>query len=285
MSYIFVVCSFLLPVFAFSQNIATFSRGSNSEQNISLNEVKQAYQIVLNSTLNAPTRTQFVKDYIRYRVIVEEAYNDKSLVKSKNIRNLITNSQLRQTLDQSVYKAFISKRMQAQLSKIDREVRNASSKELQRFYKSNPYFNIHFIVLDIPASVNNKQILEIRKRATNIHSQVLKSKKPFVDLVPLYSDNTFVGRGGINYSRTNLYPLVYDVIKSLKKDQITKPIRTPNGFYIVKLNRVVPYKEANVEDIKNQIRTDKRTKAFNQYLNEIQKKYKVRISNKLVQSI
>ncbi len=285
MSYILIVFLLFFSSFVFSQNIATFSKSGNAVQNISLKEVKNAYQVVLNSTLNAPTKAQFVKDYVRYRVIVEEAYNDKSLVKSANIRSLVTDSQLRQTLNQSVYKAFISKRMQAQLSKIDREVRNASSTELQKFYRSNPYFNIHFIVLDIPPSANNKQISEIKKRALNIHSQVLKSKKPFVELIPLYSDNTFVGRGDINYSRTNLYPLIYDAIKSLKKNQITKPIRTPNGFYIVKLNRGVPFREANVEDIKNQMRTEKRTKAFNQYLDKIQKKYKIKVSKKLVQSI
>ena len=285
MSYIFIVFLLFSSLFAFSQNIATFASSDGSVTNISLDEVKKAYQVVLNSTLNAPTRTQFVKDYVRYRVIVEEAYNDKSLVRSSKIRNSVVDSQLRQTLDQSVYKTFISKRLQAQLSKIDREVRNASSKALQKFYRSNPYFNIHFIVLDIPQSANKSQISEIRKRAVNIHSQILKSKKPFVDLIPLYSDNTFVGRGDINYSRTNLYPLIYDAVKSQKKNQITKPIRTPNGFYIVKLNRVVPFKQANMEDIKNQMRTEKRTKVFNAYLDKIQKKYKVRISNKLVQSI
>ena len=285
MSHIFIISLIFSSVFVFSQNIATFSKGGDSVQNISLDEVKQAYQVVLSSTLNAPTRSQFVKDYVRYRIIVEEAYNDKTLVKSASIKGLVTDSRLKQSLDQSVYKTFISKRMQAQLSKIDREVRNASAKELQKFYRSNPYFNIHFIVLDIPSSVNKNQITEIKKRAMNIHSQVLKSKKPFVDLIPLYSDNTFVGRGEINYSRTNLYPLIYDAVKSLKKNQMTKPIRTPNGFYIVKLNRVIPIKEANVEDIKNQMRTEKRTEAFNQYLNKIQKKYKVRVSNKMVRSI
>ena len=285
MSYIFIIFLLLSPLFVFSQNIATFSSANSSVTNVSLDEVKKAYQVVLDSTLNAPTRTRFVKDYVRYRVIVEEAYNDKSLVRSSKIRNSVVDSQLKQTLDQSVYKAFISKRLQAQLSKIDRKVRNISNRELQKFYRSNPYFNIHFIVLDIPQSANKSQISEIRKRAMNIHSQILKSKKSFVELVPLYSDNTFVGRGDINYSRTNLYPLIYDAVKSLKKNQITKPIRTPNGFYIVKLNRGVPFKEANVEDVKNQMRTEKRTTVFNAYLNKIQKKYKVRISNKLIRSI
>ena len=285
MSYIFIIFLLFFPIFAVSQNIAVFSSAGGAVTNVSLDEVKKAYQVVLDSTLNAPSRTQFVKDYVRYRVIVEEAYKDKSLVKSPKIRNSVVDSQLRQTLDQSVYKAFISKRMQAQLSKIDREVRNASNKQLQKFYRSNPYFNIHFIVLDIPPSAGKKQISEVKKRAMNIHSQILKSKKPFLDLIPLYSDNTFVGRGGVHYSRTNLYPLVYDAVKSLKKNQITKPIRTPNGFYIVKLNRRVPFKEANVEDLKNQIRTEKRTKVFNAYLDKIQKKYKVQISKKLVQSL
>ena len=106
-----------------------------------------------------------------------------------------------------------------------------------------------------------------------------------MDLVPLYSDNTFCGEGEVNYSRTNLYPLIYDAVKSLKKNQITKPIRTPNGFYIVKLNKRVPFKEANVEDIRSQIRTQRRAEAFNQYLDKIQKKYKVKISSNLIPSI
>ena len=285
MSCIFIVFSLFFSFFAFSQNIASFSKGGGSVQNVSLKEVQEAYKVVLGSTLNAPARGSFVRDYVRYRIIVEEAYGDKSLVRSADIRNLVTDSRLRKTLDQSIYKAFISKRMQAQLSKIDREVRNADSKMLSSFYKNNPYFDIHFVVLDIPQSANKKQMAGIKKRAVKIHSQILKSKKPFVDLIPLYSDNTFVGRGGVNYSRANLYPLIYDAVKSLKKNQITQPIRAPNGFYIVKLNGVVPFKEANVEDIKNQMRTEKRTEAFNQYLGRIQKKYKVEISKKLIPSV
>ncbi len=285
MSCVLAVFFLFFSFFAFSQNIASFSRGGGAVQNISLKEVQEAYKVVLNSTLNAPARDQFVRDYVRYRVIVEEAYSDKSLVRSANIRKLVTDSRLQQTLDQSIYKSFISKRMQAQLSKIDREIGNANSKALRSFYRSNPYFNIHFIVLDIPQSSNSRQIAEIKKRAVKIHSQILKSKKPFLDLISLYSDNTFVGKGGVNYSRTNLYPLIYDAVKSLKKNQVTRPIRTPNGFYIVKLNRKVPFKEANVEDIKNQMRTERRTEVFNQYLGNIQKKYKVEISKKLIPSI
>jgi len=188
MSYIFIIFLFLSPFCVFSQNVAMFSSGNGSVTNGSLDEVKKAYQVVLNSTLNAPTRAQFVRDYVRYRVIVEEAYNDRSLVKSARIRNSVVDLQLRQTLDQSVYKVFISRRMQAQLSRIDREVRNVSNRELQKFYRSNPYFNIHFIVLDIPQSANKSQISEIRK---NFPRRKLNSELTMT--LPLQKRTIYVG--------------------------------------------------------------------------------------------
>ena len=283
MSRFFVVGFVSLFIFvAQAQTVASIQRGS-FKYNVPLKEVKQAYQMVNQNTLNAPSSSQFIKDYVRYQVALLEAYNDKSLFQTSKVRSQIKNESLRSSIDQATYKAFIEKQMKSEIISLNKKVRAISDSSLKKSYSRNPAFNFHFILIDIPPAAQN--LNKIKKRAYDTYSKVLKDKRPFKKLVSLYSDNGSIGTSNVVYTKNSLYPLIYNALKNLSPSQVSKPIQTPNGFYILRLNKVVPFSKVSKDAIRNQIFNDRRTKVFNQRLNKIQSKYKIVINKTVAKNL
>ena len=269
-----------------AKTIVTFQKkGEKKVYSISLHSARRAYQAVSQVSLNTPSRDQFLRDYIRYHVALKEAYNDKSLVSSNSIQQLIVHPELKRSFDEALYKVYSALRLRAKLQSIESEVRNVSDKSLRSYYSSYPYFKFQFIVLNIPALANPQQIKNIESRSRNIYKRVKKDKKPFPRLIKLYSDNSNIGYTNNSYSRSSLYPLIYSTLKSLKPGQISQPIRTPNGFYILKLVEVVPFRKANKEDLKEQIYNTRTAKIFKRHFDQLLNNYIVQINETMIQSL
>ena len=278
----FIICVF--PTQA--KTIATFQKkGEKQVHSISLQSARQAYQAISQVTLNAPSREQFLRDYIRYHVALKEAYNDKSLISSSKIQDLIVHPELKRGFDEVLYKVYSALRLRENLQSVEKEVRNVSDKSLKKYYSSYPYFKFQFIVLNIPALANPQQIKNIESRSRDIYKKVKKDKRPFPRLIALYSDNRDIGYTNNSYSRSSLYPLIYSTLKSLKPGQISQPIRTPNGFYILKLVEVVPFEKANKKDLKEQIYNTRTAKIFKRHFDQLLNNYTVQINKTMVQSL
>ena len=128
-----------LSIFAFisqAQTIATITRGS-FKYNVPLKEAKEAYQLVTRNTLNTPSPSQFAKDYVRYQVALLEAYNDKSLFKSSKVRSMIKNENLKNSIDQATYKAFVEKHMRSEMISLNKKVRTINDAGLKKSYSKN----------------------------------------------------------------------------------------------------------------------------------------------------
>ena len=278
----FIICIFS----AQAKTIVTFQKkGDKQVHSISLQSARRAYQAVSQVTLNTPSREQFLRDYIRYHIALKEAYNDKSLVSSNSIQKLIVHPELKRGFDEALYKVYSAVRLRANLQSIESEVRSISNKSLKSYYASYPYFKFQFIVLNIPALANPQQIKNIESRSRDIYKKVRKDKRPFPRLIALYSDNSSVGYTNNSYSRSSLYPLIYSTLKSLKVGQISRPIRTPNGFYILKLVEVVPFKKANKEDLKEQIYNTRTAKIFKRHFDQMLNGYTVQINETMIPSL
>lgn len=250
------------------------------KKTIQLKELKRAYEIVKQSTFNPPNSETFFKDYLRFKMGVEVGLNEKSLVRTPDIERQISNPFLRQAFHQELYKALAELKLKKQMERLDKTSANLSDKTLKRLYAGEPEFNIFFILINHPINPNPKQIQEAESRAKKIHSQVIKSKKPFVELVVLYSDDKSNGSLGINRSRASVFPEVYERLKSMKNNSISRPIRVPSGYVIVRLNRRVPFAEANKVAIRANYFNRSRTKIFNTYFDSLKKNFKVNILNK-----
>ena len=250
------------------------------QKSITLKEAKQAYQIIKKSTFLAPSPETFFEDYLRFKMGVEVALNEKSLVKSPAIDNSIVNPYLKQAFHQELYKALAEMKLKKQTKALDRSAGRLSQKALARMYNQNPEFNIFYISVFHPVGPSKSQIQEAKSRADKIHSRVTQSKKPFVELVTLYSDDKSNGLLGINRSQGEIPPSVYSRLKSMKEGRISRPIRIPTGYVIVKLNRKVPFGEANQTAIKANYFNKRRTQIFNSYFDSLKKDFEISFVNK-----
>lgn len=250
------------------------------KKTIQLEEVKRAYTIVKQSTFNPPAPSTFFNEYLRFKMGVEVGLNEKKLVKNPDIENKIVNPFLKQAFHQELYKALAELKLKKQMENLDKTSANLSNNALKRLYAKEPEFNIFFISVNHPINPSPKQIQEAEKRSKKIYKQVLKSKKPFLELVALYSDDKSNGTLAINRSRASIPPEVYTKLKSMKNRNISRPIRVPSGYFIVKLNRKVPFSEANKVAIKANYFNKERTKIFNNYFDGLKKDFKVNIVNK-----
>ena len=250
------------------------------KKSIRLEDVKEAYQIVKKSTFLAPSSESFFNDYLRFKMGAEVALNEKSLVKSPDIDKLIVNPYLRKAFEQELYKALAEMKLKKQTKALDKNASKLSKKALAKMYAKNPEFNIFYVSVFHPIGPSKAQIQEAKNRADKIYASIIKSKKPFLELVSLYSDDKSNGVLGINRSQAEIPPSVYSKLKKMKNGSLSRPIRIPTGYVIVKLNRKVPFAEANQIAIKANYFNKRRTKIFNSYFDSLKKHFKIEFVNK-----
>ena len=257
-----------------------------AKKSISLTEVKRAYTIVKQSVFKPPSPEIFFNEYLRFKMGVEVGLNEKKLVKSPKIESQIVNPFLKQAFHQELYTALAELKLKQSMEKLDKTAANLSNKALKRLYANEPEFNIFFIAVNHPINPSPKQIQEAKQRAKKIYTQIIKSKKPFLELVALYSDDKSNGTVGVNRSRALIPPEVYTKLQSMKNNTISRPIRVQSGYFIIKLNRRIPFSEANKVAIKANYFTRGRAKIFNNYFDGLKKDFKVKIVNKaLIQTL
>ena len=283
-----ILCTFFIFFPAQAKTLATISY-SNAKGpvtiNITLDEFLKTYRNVKQIAPNTPPAKKFFEEYLQYRIGLEHAYNDRTLVKNPSIRNMFSDPLLKEGFEDLLYKHLAEKKLKKKVAKINKQAKKLSKKIMLNFYKKYPEYDLHFILISIPGDSKPNQIKEAKARATKIYKEVRRSKKPFVDLVDIYSDDRIGGRLNIPRSRHTTYPSIYKQIKRMKKGQISAPIETPNGFYIVKLNRRIPFAQANQTQIKAAYFDQQRSKALSSYFNSLKSKYKVKKNTALLNNI
>ena len=253
--------------------------------NISVEEFTKTYRNVKQVAPNTPPAGKFFQEYLRYRIGLEHAYNDPSLVKNPAIRNMFTDPLLKEGFEQLLYKTLAEKKLKNKIAKLNKTSQKLSKNTMLKFYRNNPEFDINFITISFPAEPKPNQLKEARSRATKIYNEVRKSKKPFPELIDIYSDDRLSGRINMTRSRHNIYPTIYKQLKKMKGGQISPPIKTATGFFIVKLNRKIPFGEANRTQIKAAYFDGKRSRILKQYFDGLKSKYKVKTNTSLLNKI
>lgn len=253
--------------------------------NISVKEFTKTYRNVKQVAPNTPPARKFFQEYLRYRIGLEHAYNDPKLVKNPAIRNMFTDPLLKEGFEQLLYKTLAEKKLKNKIAKLNKASQKLSKNTMLKFYRNNPEFDINFITISFPAEPKPNQLKEARSRATKIYNEVKKSKKPFPELIDIYSDDRLSGRINITRSRHNIYPTIYEQLKKMRDGQISSPIKTATGFFIVKLNRKIPFGEANRTQIKAAYFDGKRSRILKQYFDGLKSKYKVKTNTSLLNKI
>lgn len=231
---------------------------------ITLEDFNKKYNELRTQTINPPTKQLFLEDLIRYEVGTLEAKK----------RNLEKDSIVQEQFNQVLYKALLEKEIGPKVQKIQ-----ISDNEMEAWYKSNPELRSSHILIEHKANATAAQIQEAKKRATEIFEEVKKSKRPFEEMVKLYSDDTLSKQlgGDIGWqSRVTLVPNYYDTIGTMKVGEVRGLVETQFGYHIVKLTGKRTFENANKRQIRAAVFDEKRKQLFNEYFDKLKKTYTIK---------
>ena len=240
------------------------SIASVNGKNITFDSFHKNYKQTVDTTINPPSQNRFLEDLIQFEMGVQEAQR----------KRIAMDSRVQEEIRKLLYRWVIEKDLGQKVESI-----KVSQQEMQRYYRRNPEIRTSHILIELPPNATKKQRGTIKKRATQIYANVRRSKRPFADLVKLYTDDTFTRDTGGDLgwqSRNLMIPAYYNAVRKLRKGQITRLIETQYGFHIIQLNGRNTYKQASKEHIRLAIFEQKRRKIFDDYFARLKKRYKIR---------
>ena len=237
---------------------------------ITLKEFNKRYEEVKKQTINAPSPSVFLEDLIRYEIGVQEAQ------KRKMDQDPIVKERLRQEM----YKALLEKELGKAIEKI-----KVSEKEMKAYYKKNPEIRTSHILIEVKPNANQKELAIAEKRAKEILAKVKKSKRPFEELVKLYTDDTLSKNtgGDIGYqSRVTLVPPYYEKALNMKIGEVDGLVRSRYGFHIIKVTGRRAFNDADKRRIRAAVFDQKRKAIFDRYFAKIKKDYDIKINKSVL---
>ncbi len=235
---------------------------------ITLDVFNKKYKEVLDvvSTTGGPTpsKEDFLEDLVRFELGLAEA-EKKDLSKDPLVI---------ERYKQEMYKVLLERELGDKAQKI-----TVSEKEMRAWYAKNPSIRWRNILIEVKPGATPAQKAEAKKRANEIFKEVSSSKRPFEELVRLYSDDTlskqFGGDSGWQSSVT-VMPQIYELARKAKVGQIIGPIETLYGFHIMKITERASFQQANRVQIRQGVFNDKRRLLLDSYFKKLKTQYPVK---------
>ena len=171
-------------------------------------------------------------------------------------------------------KALLEKELGPRIQKIQ-----VSDKEMQTWYAKNPELRTSHILIEYKAGATPAQIAEAKKRANEIYDEVKKSKRPFEELVKLYSDDALSKQAGGDIgwqSRVTLVPSYYEAASDMKVGEVRGLIESQFGFHVIKLTGRRSFENANKRQLRAAVYDEKRKQIFNEYFEKLKKSYSIK---------
>ncbi len=263
---------------------ATFSSSAKSAENvkqdevvatvgnkkITLKEFNQRYSEVLGKTINPPTKELFLEDLIRYEMGVQEAEK----------KHLDNDPQVKEMLRQDIYKGLLEKELGSQVAKI-----KVTEEEMKAYYQKYPELRTSHILIEFRPDATDDQKKEAKRRAEDILKDVKNSKRPFEEMVALYTDDVQTKRSGGDVgwqSNITLVPPYYDAALSMKIGDVKGLVTTQYGYHIIRLTGRHAYVDANKRQIQAAVFDQKRKVIFDDYFAKLKKSYSIKENKSVI---
>jgi parvulin-like peptidyl-prolyl isomerase len=236
---------------------------------ITVKEFNEKYDEVVKQTINPPPKNLFLEDLVRYEMGVQEALK----------RGVAEDPIVKERVRQEYYKGLIEKELGKKIADI-----KVVDKEMQSYYQKNPEIRTSHILIEFRPDATAEQKKAAKDRATEIYSEVKKSKRQFEELVGLYSDDVLSKRtgGDIGWQTSvTLVPNYYQTALNMKVGEVKGLIETQYGFHIIKLTGKHSYNDANKRQIRAAVFEEKRKSIFDEYFARLRKQYPVKLNKDL----
>lgn len=209
-------------------------------------------------------RSQFLQDLIDRELVYQKARRS-GYARNRNIEERLA----------ELKKDFL---VQEYVQKEILENPNVSEKDLRQYYKSHP---MDFVQ---PASVHLYEIMvSDRKIAENIGDSYRKGES-FEDLARKYSEAPSKGRGGdLGFVREGALPeQLARVAFTMLPGQISSPIQTETGYYVLMAGQNIPSRQLSYEEsiplLKKIMYSKSGENIFKDFLVNLRAKSKIKIT-------
>ncbi len=272
MKRILLVCFLFITSFSFAQKDSDVVATVGSKK-ITLGEFNKKYKDITSQVLsNAPSKKVFLEDLVRYEMGLQEAKK----------RGLEKDAIVQDQMNQAMYKGLLEKELGQKVQEA-----KVSDEEMKAWYSKNPQIRVSTILIEVKPGATEAQREEAKKRANEILAEVKSSKRPFEELVRLYSDDTTTKNlgGDVGWqSRITLNGAYYEAANKLKLNEVTSNlVEVAFGFHIIKLTGKRTFEEAPKREIRMAVFDEKRRVLFDKFFAGLKKNYPVNVNSKLVE--
>ncbi|GAB4482287.1 MAG: SurA N-terminal domain-containing protein [Thermodesulfovibrionales bacterium] len=191
------------------------------------------------------------------------------------------------------YKNLLRENIMA-LKNVDREVNSkifVADSEVDAYYEQNrKLFSktperllVKAIFMKISETPSLTEITNLKIRSLKISAEIKKGES-FEKMVSLYADEVFRLRDGVlgEFDRGTLIPALEEKIAGMKEGEVSEPVWTKEGVYILKLARRTPETYLPLADVRQQVRQSlydrKRDEKYTEWIKELWKQSSVTIN-------
>lgn len=259
------IFALLLMCLAVSSQAADDVVAKVGNKNITVSEFNSRYEDVLKQAINPPSKSVFLEDLIRYEIGVQEAEK----------RNMQNDPVVKERIRQEMYKGLVEKELGDRVKAI-----KVTENEMKAYYAKYPELRTSHILIEFKPDATAEQKKAARARAEEIYNEVRKSKRPFEELVALYTDDVLSKKSGGDVgwqSNMTLVPAYYNAALKLKVNQMSGLIETQYGYHIIKLTGRRSYADANKREIRRAVFDEKRKSIFDAYFVRLKKRYPTQV--------
>jgi peptidyl-prolyl cis-trans isomerase SurA len=134
---------------------------------------------------------------------------------------------------------------------------NVTPRELDQFLdrlKKMPAegseYNLSHILIAVPQDATQAQVEELSKRAEDVYQRATGGAEDFSRLAVAYSNSqTALEGGSLGWRKGPELPtFLAEIVVNLKPNEVSRPLRTPSGFHMVKLIGVRSAEGSRVEN-------------------------------------
>lgn len=219
----------------------------------------------------------------------------KELRKESGISNQeFSNILIEEGLALNDYKKLIKENIIA-LKLIDLEITSriiVTDQEIEAYYKENlPLFlesnekkKVHAIFIGIRDNMTITEMTDLKIRTLRIYEEIMKGE-PFEKMVDLYSDEPLRSRNGLlgEFESGGLIPALEASLTDLKEGDVSKPVWTNDGVYILKLVKTAKKEYVELNSVKDTIYSElyerRSREKFSAWMKTLWEKSSIEIKN------
>ncbi|UCE78617.1 MAG: peptidylprolyl isomerase [Nitrospiraceae bacterium] len=166
----------------------------------------------------------------------------------------------------------------------DQDIKGYYKENLPLFLVSNEKRKVHAIFIGISDNMTITEMTDLKIRTLKIYEEIIKGE-PFEKMVDLYSDEPLRSRSGLlgEFESGGLIPALEAALAALNEGDVSKPVWTTDGVYILKLTKTLRKEYAEMNSVRDTIYSElferRSREKFSAWMKTLWEKSSIEIKN------